>query len=100
MNHQTPLFDGILPTFNGSDYVPRYDQERLTGQIRRIFDVMADGRWRTVRQIEDLTGDPGSSISAQLRNLRKARFGGHTVEKQIRGDRERGLYEYRVLVNR
>lgn len=87
-----------MPHFNGSDYDADFDLDRLTGQIRRIYDTMQDGKYRTLPEIETLTGDGQSSISAQLRNLRKARFGGHTVNKRARGDRSRGLFEYQVVV--
>jgi hypothetical protein len=85
--------------FNGPEYDPKYDQARLTGQILRIFNVMRDGRWRTLGEIEALTGDPQASISAQLRHLRKKRFGAHIVLRLPRGDREHGLFEYQLLVN-
>lgn len=85
------------PHFNGPDYDPDLDHERLTGQIKRIKDLMLDGEWRTLQEIAKETGDPESSISAQLRHLRKDRFGGWTVEKQRRGDPSEGLFEYRVL---
>jgi DNA-binding transcriptional regulator GbsR (MarR family) len=61
--------------------------------------LMRDGRWRTLDEIARSTGDPHASISAQLRHLRKARFGEHTVDKRARGDRRQGLFEYRVQVN-
>lgn len=67
---------------------------RLTGQIKRIYDLMADGKWRTLKQIEDATGDPPASISAQLRNLRKESFGSHVIEREHLGD---GLYAYRLV---
>lgn len=84
--------------FDGSDYDPEKDDARLTGQILRVFNAMKDGRWRTLGEIETLTGDPQASISAQLRHLRKSRFGAHQVDKQPRGDRKRGLFEYRLIV--
>lgn len=84
--------------FDGSDYDPAKDDARLTGQILRVFNAMKDGRWRTLGEIEKLTGDPQASISAQLRHLRKSRFGAHQVDKQPRGDRERGLFEYRLII--
>lgn len=88
----------VPPTrFDGSDYVPERDNARLTGQLLRIFNTMADRQWRTLGEIEAETGDPQASISAQLRHLRKPRFGAYRVEKQHRGDPEDGLYEYRVL---
>ena len=83
--------------FDGSDIIPEMDNKRLTGQILRIYDLMKDGKFRTLSEIAFLTGDHESSISAQLRNLRKSRFGGHVVNKQTRGERCNGLFEYQVL---
>lgn len=85
------------PRFNGSDYVPKLDDLRLTGQMKRIYSVMKDGRWRTLSEIENLTGDPQSSISAQLRHLRKERFGSHTLLKRRRGIESSGLFEYQLI---
>jgi hypothetical protein len=90
-------FTGPL-RFNGSDYQPEHDDARLTGQILRVFDCMKGGEWRTLAEIEELTGDPQASISAQLRHLRKERFGAHTATKRSRGDRDFGLFEYQVVV--
>ena len=84
--------------FNGSDYDPALDYKRLSGQIKRIYKLMRDGKWRTLSEIETQTGDHEASISAQLRNLRKPQFGSHVVEKQRRGERTSGLFEYRLLV--
>lgn len=82
--------------FDGSDYVPERDDERLTTQYDRIFSLMSDGQWRTLAQISDRTGDPEASVSAQLRHMRKSRFGGHQIQKEYVG---RGLYDYRLLTN-
>jgi hypothetical protein len=80
--------------FNGADYVPERDNARLTGQLLRIWNVVCDGEWRTLSEISQITGDPEASISAQLRHLRKPRFGGYEVEREHVKD---GLYRYRVL---
>lgn len=90
------LIDFDALRFNGPDYVAARDNARLGAQILRVFNLMADGNWRTLREIEDATGDPAASISAQLRHLRKARFGGHVVEREYVGD---GLWKYRLQVN-
>lgn len=83
------------PDFNGADYNRDRDQKRLTGQIKRVYRAMSDGRWHTLTDIAELTHDPEASISAQLRNLRKVQFGAHKIEKRyIRN----GLYEYRLLL--
>ena len=80
--------------FNGSDYVQERDDERLSGQLLRVWNLMKDSQWRTLDEISTTTGDPPASISAQLRHLRKERFGSHTVEKTYLGN---GLYNYRVI---
>ena len=83
--------------FNGDVYDPAFDDERLSKQQDRIKLLMLDGLWRTLPEIEMITGDPPASISAQLRHLRKPRFGSFCVEKRSRGDRVSGLFEYRLL---
>ena len=99
---QQMLFDtgqGSLPEaprFDGADYQPARDDIRLTGQLGRVFDVMSDGCWHTLQAIADATGDPPASISAQLRHLRKKRFGAHTVDREHLGG---GLYQYRLTVS-
>jgi hypothetical protein len=87
------------PHFNGPEYIPDRDHERLTGQIKRVFDLMCDSKWRTLDEIASTTGDPPASISAQLRHLRKERFGGHTVGRRARAGNRSGLYEYRLVVS-
>ncbi len=79
--------------FDGADYVPPRDNPRLVPQYERIRNLMLDGVWRTLPQIEAITHDPPASISAQLRHLRKKRFGSYVVERRHLGG---GLYEYRV----
>jgi hypothetical protein len=80
--------------FDGSDYVPDRDNDRLQGQMDRLKAVMKDGHFRTLQQIHELTGDPEASISAQLRHLRKIRFGNYAVNKHhVSG----GLFEYQVV---
>ncbi len=85
-----------LARFNGAEYRDEADHARLTKQHIRIRDLMLDGQWRSFDEIAAVTSDPAASISAQLRHLRKERYGGFLVERRARGNRERGLYEYRV----
>lgn len=91
--------DFTKPVFDGSDIIDEKDTVRLTGQMKRIFKFMFDGRWHTLPEISEVTGDMTSSISAQLRNLRKSKFGSHTIEKQSKGDRENGLFKYQLIPN-
>jgi len=85
------------PRFNGAVYDPYWDDNRLSNQIGRIFDLMMDSHWKILAEISARTADPPASISAQLRHLRKRRFGSYVVEKRHRGARDKGLFEYRVL---
>ena len=91
----------VSPTFDGPAYDPEHDRARLTGQLLRIFQALtaADffGQWLTLGELRDRTGAPEASISAQLRHLRKPRFGSHAIEKRRRGDAGRGLWEYRLV---
>ena len=47
---------GGLPLFDGPE--PVGDQQRLTDQLGKISDCMRDGRWRTLAEIEAITGAP------------------------------------------
>ena len=89
---QQAMWDGVR--FNGSDYVADRDDDRLTGQLKRIWRCMRDGTPRSLHEIATITGDPEASISAQLRHLRKPRLGGHTVEKRYI---DRGVFVYKVI---
>lgn len=80
--------------FDGPEYSPEFDKGRLTGQIQRVYAAMVGGQWRTLSEIEEITGDPQASISAQLRHLKKEKFGSHMLHKRPRGHRSMGLWEY------
>lgn len=83
------------PNFSGPEYDPANDFNRLTRQHERIRDLMLDGNWRSVFSIHKQTGDPENSIQAQLRHLRKPRFGAYIVEKKKESD---GMFLYRLRV--
>lgn len=91
------------PHYNGPDYVPEFDYARLSKQTKRVFDVMlcANKRkeWLTLRELEERSETPQASASAQLRHLRKDRFGKHSILKRRRGNREAGLFEYYMIPN-
>ena len=85
-----------------STYGPAYDKEldgeRIKRQHEAIRDLMLDGGWRTLRNISETLNVPESSASAQLRHLRKPRFGSYLVEK--RRTASGGTWEYRVSMPR
>lgn len=84
---QTLRFDG--PLLDEADHV------RLTGQWLAVFNLMRDGKFRSLREIADATGHPEASVSARLRDFRKERFGKHDVQRE---KLEGGGYLYRLFV--
>ena len=86
----------IADLFGGYGVQTQEDVIRLTKQMLRIWDTMKDGTWRTLSEIETLTGDPQASISADLRSFRKEKFGAHTV---LREHVSGGLWKYKLVPN-
>ncbi len=78
--------------FDGVDYEPERDHHRLRGQIRDIYRLLLNHQWYTLAEIRHWTGHPEASISAQLRHLRKKRFGCHNIDRRRVGSR----WEYRL----
>jgi hypothetical protein len=79
---------------HGETYDVGVDYDRLNAQSKRVYRVMADHEWRTLREVAAITGDPEASISARLRDFRKPEFGGMTVERRRRGGAPSGTWEY------
>lgn len=81
-----------------STFGPAYDEQldgtRIKDQMGRIQAWMQRGEWYSLAEIARATGDGEASVSAQLRHLRKPRFGGFTVEKRRRTT---GTWEYRLI---
>ncbi len=84
-------------------YGPTYDEQldgrRISDQHARIrgymLTVTRRGGWQTLAEIRAALGYPEASISAQLRHLRKSRFGAYRVEKRRRQP-DGGTWEYQV----
>src|ERR1700730_4649554 len=90
--------------FGGAGYDPQFDRARLKMQVERIRSYMLLAGWKTLREIKtDLERTyapamfPESSISAQLRNLKKL---GYSLLKQRRAGIHgpgAGIWSYRLL---
>jgi hypothetical protein len=90
LNLKSISFDG--PT------AMQIDVPRLSLQLTRVFELMKDAKYRTLREIANLTGCLETSASARLRDLRKPKFGSHAVDAR-RAECAGLVYEYRLLVN-
>lgn len=87
------MFHRPIPTFDGATFDAQRDGERLNGQLERVARLMADGRWRTLRELAAAVGGSEAGVSARLRDLRKARWGSKRVERRYLAD---GVWQYRV----
>jgi hypothetical protein len=91
-------------SMNGSRRA-RLKRTRLPSQREVLRDVLLSatecGSWLTLRELSQLTQYGEASISAQLRHLRKPKYGSYVVEKRVRRgivlrDVEHGaIWEYR-----
>jgi len=78
----------------GQSYIAEIDGPRITKQRESILGLCLGHLWLTLGEISATLDYPEASISAQLRHLRKAQFGGYIVNKRRRSA---GTYEYLVL---
>lgn len=90
-----------LPDFDGDTFMRALDHARLGKQLLAVGKVMADGEWHTLEELMRKTGYGPTSIaaiSARIRDLKKEKFGGHTVVSE-RVPGEPGLWRYRMVLS-
>jgi hypothetical protein len=86
--------------FDGVTYDREQDGPRLLSQRDRVLWVYCDGRWHTLFEAQDQireefeVEDSLTGISARVRDFRKEKFGGFTVESRRR---TKGTWEYRIV---
>ncbi len=79
----------------GETFDRRLDGKRLCGQQKAVYELMKDGRWRTLGRIAEQVGKSEAGISARLRDLRKPQFGSYQVDRRRVSN---GLWEYRLVI--
>ena len=90
-----PLFDDLSPPFDGDTIDDGLDTDRLRRQLDRVRTLLlAQYRWHSLSEIREATGIAEASASARLRDLRKAKFGGYTIDRRRRSP---GTFEYRMM---
>lgn len=87
--------------FDGDDFVQDRDGARLLTQFEAVQSIMGDGDWHTLGDVSQAAARlgvacPEASASAQIRNMRKARFGAAVIERRHVGN---GLYQYRRVIS-
>lgn len=89
----TPYSPPPARAFDGATYEPHEDHARLKGQLQRVYSLMGDGRFRTLKEIAHEAGGTEASVSARLRDLRKPKYGARDVQRErVSG----GLFRYRL----
>ena len=78
---------------NASDYA------RIGKARPAVLLAMIGGQWHTLAEVSARTGIPEASVSARLRDLRKAKYGAHRVECRRRFGDKYGTREYRLELN-
>lgn len=95
-----PIVPGADPEaeHDGKTYDAALDKPRLNKQLQAVHEFMQPGQWVTLFEISAAVNAPEQSVSARLRDLRKEKFGSHTVERRRRpGQEDRGVWEYRLV---
>jgi hypothetical protein len=95
-----PFIDPPKPRFDGRTFSPPLDQERLETALGRVYELMKDGQWRTLREIAQATGVSEAGASARLRDFRKPKFQQLYPVSDVKARRVgRGLWQYRIVLN-
>lgn len=81
--------------FGGATYNEQRDGSRLKAQLERVRSYLLSHVWVTLREVAEATGDPESSVSARIRDLRKTQFGAYTIDREYVS---RGLWRYRIKI--
>jgi len=83
------------PHFDGVTYDEALDFDRLSSALARVRWLLSHpvGRWWSLRDLAAAAGSSEAGVSARLRDLRKRRFGGLTVEARRE---DAGLWLYRL----
>lgn len=80
--------------FDGETFDRAHDGPRLKGQLAKVRDVMVGGEWVTLKDLAFQVKGSEAGVSARIRDLRKEKFGGYTIERRRLAG---GLWEYRML---
>ena len=87
----------ILGDRDGETFDRGLDLLRLNGQALEVWLCMADGQWRTLKEITEFVGCSDASASARVRDFRKPKFGGHTVNRRRFMP---SIFEYQLVPNK
>ncbi len=97
VNQTQFAFANSSPGYDGATYVEALDHGRLKTSHDRIYELMRDGRWRTLRQIAVGGKCSEAAASARMRDFRKARFREFYGVRGMESQRQSGSWLYRLV---
>lgn len=59
-----------MPHFSGTTYDHELDHARLSTALGRVYSVLADEQWHTLKEIAEKAKTSEAGCSARIRNLR------------------------------
>lgn len=62
-------------------------------QLQRVYNALADGKFKTLEEISQITGDRPKSIASRIRDLRLPCYGNHNISTRKQGE----VWEYALL---
>jgi hypothetical protein len=71
-------------------------KKRRANLTARCHAIMAGNGWFTIRLVAKVLGCSETGASARIRDQRKAKFGGHAVQRKKLG----GIWHYHVRVGK
>lgn len=71
---QLSLFDRPEPDFDGETYDPARDKKRLTTALGKVWLLLSDGEWHTLKEMAEAAGCTEAAASARFRDLKKEKF--------------------------
>lgn len=86
------LFDG------SGDLEGSKKDKRLARQLVRVFEALCESGWITLHDLAEKAKAPEASVSARIRDLRKPRFGGFTIEVKLVVTPYGQWHEYRLIL--
>lgn len=90
---QEKSFSAIIGAQNRAE-VPGIDVSQWSAQLKAVYQVMRDGRWRSLAEIAFQAKAPEASASARIRDLANLKG----IPHERRKAREGKLYEYRIIL--
>ncbi len=73
---------------------PKFDRVRLGSKLARVRAILLDGKPHTIAEIQAFVGKYDEGVSANVRDLRKAKYGGWDIPST----RKAGVLSFQLML--